>query len=97
MQIIGLLIVGLIIGALARLLKPGRQRIGLVLTLVLGVLGAIIGGTIASAIDAGDVFELNFVGFIAAVVSSVVLLTVAEAAGIGDGGRGKRRELPRER
>jgi len=31
------------------------------------------------------------------VVSSVVLLTVAEAAGIGDGGRGKRRELPRER
>jgi uncharacterized membrane protein YeaQ/YmgE (transglycosylase-associated protein family) len=97
MQIIGLLVVGLIIGALARLLVPGRQRIGVALTLVLGVLGALIGGTIASAIDAGDVFELNFVGFVAAVVSSVVLLTVAEAAGIGDGGRSKRGDLPRGR
>jgi uncharacterized membrane protein YeaQ/YmgE (transglycosylase-associated protein family) len=94
MQIIGLLIVGLIIGVLARLLVPGRQRIGVALTLVLGVVGAIIGGTIASAIDAGEVFELNFVGFVAAVLSSVALLAVAESAGLGDGGRSKRRDLP---
>jgi uncharacterized membrane protein YeaQ/YmgE (transglycosylase-associated protein family) len=97
MQIIGLLIVGLIIGVLARLLVPGRQRIGVALTLVLGVLGAVIGGTIASAIDAGDVFELNFVGFVAAVLSSVALLTVAQAAGIGDGGKRGRRHLPPDR
>ncbi len=94
MQILGLLVVGLIIGVLARILVPGRQRIGMALTLVLGVVGAVIGGTIASAIDAGDVFELNFVGFVAAVLSSVALLSAAEAFGIGDGGRGKRRDLP---
>lgn len=91
MQIIGLLIVGLIIGALARLFLPGRQKIGLVLTLVLGVAGAVIGGTIASAIGKGEIFELNFIGFVAAVISAVALLAVAEAAGIGAGD--KRGEL----
>ena len=93
MQILGLLIVGLIIGALARLLLPGRQKIGLGLTLLLGVIGALIGGTIASALDSGDIFELNFIGFVAAVASSVGLLAVAEAAGIGDGGAGRRKRI----
>jgi len=93
MQIIGLLIVGLIIGALARLLLPGRQKIGLGLTLLLGVIGALIGGTIASALDSGDIFELNFIGFVAAVAASVGLLAVAESAGLGAGD--KKRELKR--
>ena len=85
MQIIGLLIVGLIIGFLARLLLPGRQKIGLALTLLLGVAGALIGGVIASAINTGDIFELNFIGFVVAVLASVGLLAVAERAGIGAG------------
>jgi len=92
-QILGLLLVGLIIGALARLLLPGRQKIGLVLTLVLGVIGAFIGGAIAGALGAGGVFELNVIGFIAAVAASVGLLAVAEAAGLGAGD--KNRELKR--
>jgi uncharacterized membrane protein YeaQ/YmgE (transglycosylase-associated protein family) len=92
---IGFLIAGLIIGALARLLVPGRQKIGLLFTLLLGVIGSVAGGTIANALNTGDVFELNFIGFVAAVVSSVALLAVAESAGLGDGGR--RRELPPER
>ena len=44
---IGFLIAGLIIGALARLIMPGRQRIGLLWTLLLGVAGSVIGGVIA--------------------------------------------------
>jgi len=92
-QILGLLLVGLIIGALARLLLPGRQKIGLVLTLVLGVIGAFIGGAIAGALGAGGVFELNVIGFIAAVAASVGLLAVAEAAGLGAGDN--KRELKR--
>jgi uncharacterized membrane protein YeaQ/YmgE (transglycosylase-associated protein family) len=85
MQILGLLIVGIIIGLLARAILPGRQKIGLVWTLVLGVAGALIGGTIASALAAGDVFELNFVGFIAAVASAVALLAIGERMGLGAG------------
>ncbi|MDX6424015.1 MAG: hypothetical protein QOI67_1486, partial [Gaiellaceae bacterium] len=41
---IGFLVAGLIIGLLARLILPGRQRIGLLWTLALGVIGSLIGG-----------------------------------------------------
>ena len=82
---IGFLIAGLVIGLLARLILPGRQRIGLLWTLALGVIGSLIGGTIANALNTGDIWELNVIGFIAAVVSSVVLLSVAEKSGLGQG------------
>lgn len=85
MQILGLLVVGIIIGLLARAILPGRQKIGLLWTLVLGVAGAVIGGTIASALSKGDIFELNIVGFIAAVLSAVALLAVGERMGLGSG------------
>ena len=88
---IGFLIAGLIIGALARLILPGRQRIGLLLTLVLGVVGSVIGGTIANALNSGDIFELNVIGFVAAVAASVGLLAVAESTGLGAGRREPRR------
>ncbi len=93
MGLIGFLVAGLIIGALARLLLPGRQKIGLALTLLLGILGSIVGGLIANALGTGDLFELNVLGFVVAVLSAVGLLAVAESAGIGAGDR--RRELER--
>ena len=92
---IGFLVAGLIIGLLARLLLPGRQRIGLLWTLALGVAGSVIGGTIANVLNTGDVWELNFLGFLAAVVSSMVLLTVADRGGLGSGG--DRRSIGRGR
>lgn len=79
-QILGLIVVGLIIGALARLLKPGRQRLGLLGTLLLGVVGAVIGGSIASLLGVGSIFELNFLGFVFAVIAAVLLVGVAEGA-----------------
>lgn len=82
---IGFIVAGLIIGALARLLLPGRQKIGLLWTLVLGVLGSVIGGTVANLLGTGDIFELNVIGFIVAVLSAVALLSVAERAGLGAG------------
>jgi len=82
---IGFIIAGLIIGALARLILPGKQKIGLLFTLLLGVIGSVIGGTIANLIGSGDIFELNIIGFIAAVVAAVALLAVAESTGLGAG------------
>ena len=87
---IGFLIAGLIIGLLARLLLPGRQRIGLLMTLLLGVVGSLIGGTIANLLRTGDIWELNIIGFIAAVAASMALLAVGERAGLGAGDRGRR-------
>jgi uncharacterized membrane protein YeaQ/YmgE (transglycosylase-associated protein family) len=74
LDILGLIVVGLIIGALARLIKPGKQQMSIVMTMVLGVVGALIGGLIASFFGTGDIFELNVLGFILAVVAAVILV-----------------------
>jgi uncharacterized membrane protein YeaQ/YmgE (transglycosylase-associated protein family) len=80
--LIGFLVAGLIIGILARLLLPGRQKIGFLWTLALGVIGSIIGGEIANALRKGSVWELNFVGFVCAVAASLFLLAIAERTGL---------------
>ena len=76
---IGFIIAGLIIGALARLFTPGKQKLGLLATLLLGLAGSVIGGTIASLLGTGGIFELNVLGFIVAVISSVLLVGTAES------------------
>jgi uncharacterized membrane protein YeaQ/YmgE (transglycosylase-associated protein family) len=86
-QILGLIVVGLIIGALARLIKPGRQHLSVLMTLVLGVVGAVIGGLIGHLFNKNTgIFELNVVGFIIAVIAAVLLIGVAE--GVSGGKRG---------
>ncbi|UJH70200.1 GlsB/YeaQ/YmgE family stress response membrane protein [Ornithinimicrobium sp. INDO-MA30-4] len=79
-DILGFLVAGLIIGALARLIKPGKQGLSLVMTLVLGIVGTILGGLVASFLGTGDIMELNILGFILAVVFAVLLIGVAEGA-----------------
>ena len=92
---IGFLVAGLIIGLIARLLLPGRQKIGLLWTLGLGIVGSLIGGTLANVIGSGDIWELNIIGFVSAVVASVALLSVAESAGIGQGSKKDQLDAPR--
>jgi uncharacterized membrane protein YeaQ/YmgE (transglycosylase-associated protein family) len=84
---IGFIVAGLVIGLLARLILPGRQRIGLLWTVVLGVLGSVIGGVVANLVGSGDVMELNVLGFVVAVLAAVALLAAAERAGLGAGPR----------
>jgi uncharacterized membrane protein YeaQ/YmgE (transglycosylase-associated protein family) len=78
--VIGFVIAGLIIGALARLIRPGKQRLSVIATLLLGLVGSVIGGLVANALGTGDIFELNALGFVVAVISSVVLIGVFEGA-----------------
>ena len=75
---IGFIVAGLIIGALARLIKPGRQNLSILATLLLGLAGSAIGGLIANALGTGDIWELNFLGFVVAVIAAVLLIGVAE-------------------
>ena len=83
MQILGLIIIGIVIGILARLVLPGRQRIGMGLTVLLGIAGALVGGIVASALGTGDIFELNILGTIVGVVAAAGFIGAADAAGIG--------------
>ena len=75
---IGFIFAGLVIGVLARLLKPGRQHLGILWTLLLGLAGSVVGGTIAWLIGTGSIWELDFLGFVLAVIASVLLIGTAE-------------------
>ncbi|HJX44584.1 MAG TPA: hypothetical protein VJ352_13000 [Geodermatophilus sp.] len=86
---IGFLVAGLVIGALARLIVPGRQRLGILATLALGLVGSLIGGLIAQFFGTGDIWELNVLGFVLAVVAAVLLIGVAESIA----GRNHRRSV----
>jgi uncharacterized membrane protein YeaQ/YmgE (transglycosylase-associated protein family) len=87
MQILGLIVIGIVIGILARLVLPGRQRIGVGMTVLLGIAGALVGGIVASAIGTGDIFELNFIGTIVGIIAAAALIGAAEQAGLGKGRR----------
>jgi uncharacterized membrane protein YeaQ/YmgE (transglycosylase-associated protein family) len=89
--VIGFLVAGLIIGALARLIMPGKQNLSILATLALGLVGSLIGGTIAWLLGTGSIWELNVLGFILSVVAAVLLIGVTE--GISGGPR--RRALRR--
>ena len=88
-DIIGFIIWGLIIGAAARLFKPGKQNLTILATLGLGLVGSVIGGLLASLIGTGSIFELDFLGVVFALVASVLLIGTAEAVTGGS----KRKEL----
>ena len=90
MQILGLIAIGIVIGILARLVMPGRQHIGVLVTVLLGIAGALVGGIVASAIGEGDIFELNFIGTVVGVLAAVLLIAIAEGFGVGDDGRTRR-------
>ncbi|MEM1295859.1 MAG: GlsB/YeaQ/YmgE family stress response membrane protein [Verrucomicrobiota bacterium] len=67
-------IIGLIAGALGRLIMPGRQKMNLILTILLGVAGAFVGGYIASALSIGG--GGTFSQILIATGGAVVLLIV---------------------
>ncbi|MFO7549626.1 MAG: GlsB/YeaQ/YmgE family stress response membrane protein [Acidimicrobiia bacterium] len=76
MSFIWFLIVGLIAGALARLLVPGPDRLSLLGTLVLGVIGSFVGGIIFNLFGEGSIFELRTTGIIGSTLGAVIALLV---------------------
>jgi uncharacterized membrane protein YeaQ/YmgE (transglycosylase-associated protein family) len=73
--IITWLIIGLVIGGLGHLLVPGRQRVGILLTLLFGVVGALIGGFVTAAILGAGHLIITFI--VSVVVAAVLIAVVA--------------------
>jgi uncharacterized membrane protein YeaQ/YmgE (transglycosylase-associated protein family) len=76
MGIISTIIVGLIVGAIARFVLPGEQKMGWILTCLLGIGGSLIAGYIGQAIGWYSVGQPA--GWIASVIGAVVLLVVVQ-------------------
>jgi uncharacterized membrane protein YeaQ/YmgE (transglycosylase-associated protein family) len=78
--IITWLIIGLVIGGLARLLVPGRQHIGLLMTMVIGIVAAILAGIITTAIlGAGHAL----ITFVVALIAAALLVSAFHTRGYG--------------
>jgi uncharacterized membrane protein YeaQ/YmgE (transglycosylase-associated protein family) len=76
--IIAWLLTGLVIGGLARLLVPGRQHIGLIMTALVGVVAALLGGIVTTAIvGAGH----TVITFIVALVAAALLVSAFTTRG----------------
>ena len=78
---IGFVVFGLVVGVVARAVVPGRQELSIVMTVVLGLIGSIAGGLVANALGTGDLFELNVIGSLVAILASIVLIVIGERTG----------------
>ena len=72
MGILGWIVFGLIVGVVAKFLTPGRDPGGFIVTILIGIVGALLGGFVGRAV--GLYREDDPVGFVMAVVGSIVLL-----------------------
>ena len=76
MGFITLLIVGLIAGAVARLVVPGRDTMGVVGTLFLGIAGSLIGGAVAVALSERTMDEFSTAGLVGSILGAIAALIV---------------------
>ena len=84
MAIIYTIIVGLIVGALARFVLPGEQKMGWILTCLLGIAGSVVAGFVGQAMGWYAVGQAA--GWIASVVGAAVLLFVVSKLRSGSSG-----------
>ncbi|EBM2756920.1 GlsB/YeaQ/YmgE family stress response membrane protein [Salmonella enterica] len=77
MGIIAWIVFGLIAGVIAKLLMPGREGGGFILTCILGIVGAVVGGWLATMFGiGGSISGFNLHSFLVAVVGAIVVLVI---------------------
>lgn len=79
LHIIWMIVLGLIVGAVARLIVPGKHSIGLIATALLGIVGAYVGGTLGSVVFPPHEFTVTPPikhSFLGALVGAVILLWI---------------------
>ncbi len=88
MGIIGWILLGLVAGVIAKAILPGDDPGGIIVTIILGVVGALLGGLIARALGLGDPIDefFDISTWIAAIIGAIVVLLIYRAVA----GRGRR-------
>lgn len=81
-DIMGWMVAGLVIGAIARLMMPGKQGMGILATMALGIVGALVGGAISYfiwGVDAEPMSMSAWPGYVFALLGSIFILAIAGA------------------
>ena len=76
LNFIAWLIVGLIAGALARLIMPGRDPMGIIATILLGIVGSIVGGLVSWAIWGADTRGFRPAGLLLSILGAILVLWI---------------------
>jgi len=77
-SLFGWAVFGLFVGAIARLIWPHRQPIGLIRTMLLGVTGSVVGGLVTTALRGGD-DPYHPAGYIMSIVGAILVLWIYQA------------------
>ncbi|MBF8190002.1 GlsB/YeaQ/YmgE family stress response membrane protein [Nonomuraea sp. K274] len=88
--IVSAVVIGAIVGALARLLVPGKQNMSIGLTLIVGIVAALIGTLIAQAAGWADTRGIDWIEHILQLVLAVLGVLLVTRMGMGRGGRTRR-------
>jgi uncharacterized membrane protein YeaQ/YmgE (transglycosylase-associated protein family) len=75
-HILGWIVFGLIAGGIARLLMPGRQPMGLIMTTVLGIIGSFVGGAIGNAFGGAPITQPTPSGWLGSIIGAFLILLV---------------------
>ena len=76
MGIMSWVIFGLLAGVIARCIMPGKEHMGIIMTIVLGVIGALIGGVVSTSLGFGNINGFNLYSIAIATAGSIVVLFV---------------------
>ena len=76
MGIFSWIIFGIIAGAIARFIKPGPQKMGIFITMILGIAGAVVGGWVSTMLGFGTVTGFNIGSFAIAVIVALIVLFI---------------------
>lgn len=79
MGILSWILLGLIAGALAKLVMPGRNGGGIIITILLGIVGAFVGGFVVSLLGFGTVTDFSLGSIVAATIGAIILLAIFRA------------------
>jgi uncharacterized membrane protein YeaQ/YmgE (transglycosylase-associated protein family) len=76
MGILTWIVLGLVVGFLAKLVMPGRDPGGVIITILLGIAGALLGGFVGSAMGLGDINGFNMGSVLLATLGAILLLVI---------------------
>ncbi|CAL9663529.1 GlsB/YeaQ/YmgE family stress response membrane protein [Streptomyces sp. NPDC003362] len=81
--IISALVIGIVIGVLGRLVVPGRQRIGILWTILVGIVAALIGSALAAALGVGDTNGVDWVEWLIQIALAALGVAALDRSKVG--------------